>query len=88
MLHLRAPPPTTAAAAELHAALSVLRAAALRALLAVAVQLAGNRAAMHELTRLLAASEEGCLGERAADIMKTAHGPGARHDLRMHEPHA
>eukprot|EP00892_Ulva_mutabilis_P012351 jgi/Ulvmu1/9489/UM052_0059.1 len=72
ILHLRSPPPTTTAAAELHGALSMLRAAALRALLAVALQLAGNRAAMHELTRLLAAPEQGCLGERAADILKAS----------------
>lgn len=77
VLHLRAPPPTTAAAAELHAALATLRAAALRAVLAVAVQLTGNRGAMHELARLLAAPEDGCLGDRAADILKAAQPPSA-----------
>lgn len=77
VLHLRAPPPTTAAAAELHAALATLRAAALRAVLAVAVQLTGNSGAMHELARLLAASEDGCLGDRAGDILKAAQPPSA-----------
>lgn len=77
VLHLRSPPPTTMAAAELHAALATLRAAALRAVLAVAVQLTSNRTAMHELAQLIASPEAGCLGDRAVDVLQAAQAEGA-----------
>jgi hypothetical protein len=73
ILHLwQAAAASDAAYRGLYVAISSLRAAALRLLVAVAAQMRGSRDAMSEIARLVGAQEEGCLGERAYDILHSA----------------